>query len=167
MEPQYVLSLGTMCACMFLNSSSTPQSCSWVVVYLNSHSVLLTFHRHWRAQYSSQGASPFPEKNVIMASPQPSPPILSPSSLYSLPPMTFCCPTTSSGFPQTKPFKGHFCVRLPPSWGVNGWICLDESAFVVCNKWMEARQGGRESMTELLEDTMLEMTLFYVFINEL
>lgn len=38
---------------------------------------------------------------------------------------------------------------------------------MVCNKWTEARQGGRESMTALLEDTMLEMTLFYVFINEL
>lgn len=141
MESQYVLSSGVMCAYRFLNSSSTPQSCYWVVVYLNSHSVLLTFQRHRRAQYSSQGASPFPEKNVIMASPQPSPPIPSPSSLYSPPPMTFCCSTASSGFPQTNPFKGHFCVRPPPSWGVNGCICLDESAFVVCNKWTEARQG--------------------------
>lgn len=46
---------------------------------------------------------------------------------------------------------------------------MDESAFVVCNKWMEARvgSGGGKLMTGFLEDSMLEMTLFYIFINEL
>lgn len=39
-------------------------------------------------------------------------------------------------------------------------------SWFVTHGWEPGREG-RESMTEFLEDTMLEMTLFYIFINEL
>lgn len=119
--------LCVMCLCMFLYSSFTAQSYHWIVCSLNNHSMLLTSCRHQRARYNSHRAS---------VTPSPSH-----SSLYSLPPMTFSCASLSSGFPQINTFKVHFWVWLLPSGWVNGCVSLDESAFVVCNTWMGARQG--------------------------
>lgn len=48
--------------------------------------------------------------------------------------------------------------------GVSAWMKV--LLWFVTNGQKPGR-GGRESMTEFLEATMLEMTLFYVFINEL
>lgn len=117
----------------------------------------------------------FTEKRIIMASPYRSPPIrITQLPLFSVTYDLLLIRLLPLASHRSTPLKSIFLCMASSQWvskgcGVSTWMKV--LLWFVTNGWKPGWEaggrGGGESMTGFLEDSMLEMTLFYIFINEL